>query len=139
MNARGVCFWPRSFMARAWQIIGPWWDFSRLHGRDSVDARLELLPSAVLQRMILCGLLGMTVFSFAATVGRDSGKMPITFWETLEANLIPQYSVLKAYFFYCLYPMNHLEFLALLLAYLMPLFMMAIHWNRRSATTIQLA
>jgi hypothetical protein len=37
--------------------------------------------------------------------------------------------VLKLYFFYGLHPLNHLEFLALLLTYLMPLAMMAIRWK----------
>jgi len=82
-----------------------------------------------LQRMILCGLLGMTVFLLLPLLVVISGKMPMTFWETLEANLVPQYSVLKLYFFYGLHPMEHLEFLALLLAYLMPLAMMAIRWK----------
>ena len=82
-----------------------------------------------LQRMMLCGLLGMTLFLLLPLLVMISGKMPMTFWETLKANLVPQYNVLKLYFFYGLHPLNHLEFLALLLTYLMPLAMMAIRWK----------
>ena len=53
----------------------------------------------------------------------------MTFWEALKVSLVPQYSVLKFYFFCCLHPSQYLEFLALLLAYLMPVFVMAIRWK----------
>ena len=113
-------------MANNWALVG---FFPAFMAAIVWMRGLSFFHLRFLQRMILCGLLGMTVFLLLPLLVVISGKMPMTFWETLEANLIPQYSVMKAYFFNCLYPMNHLEFLALLLAYLMPLFMMAIHWK----------
>ena len=82
-----------------------------------------------LQRMMLCGLLGMTLFLLLPLLAVISGKVPMTFWETLKAGLVPHYNVLKLYFFCCLHPSQYFEFLALLLAYLMPVFVMAIRWK----------
>ena len=82
-----------------------------------------------LQRMMLCGLLGMTLFLLLPLLAVISGKVPMTFWEALKTSLVPQYNVLKLYFFCCLHPSQYFEFLALLLAYLMPVFVMAIRWK----------
>jgi tetratricopeptide (TPR) repeat protein len=82
-----------------------------------------------LQRMMLCGLLGMALLFLLPLLGVISGRVPMTFWETLKISLEPQYDVLKIYFFCCLHPSQHLEFLALLLAYLIPVFVMAIRWK----------
>jgi tetratricopeptide (TPR) repeat protein len=82
-----------------------------------------------LQRMMLCGLLGMMLYLLLPLLIVISGKVPVTFWEALKISLVPPYNVLKLYFFCCLHPSQHLEFLALLLAYLMPLSMMAIRWK----------
>jgi tetratricopeptide (TPR) repeat protein len=82
-----------------------------------------------LQRMMLCGLLGMTFYLLLPLLVVISGKVPMTFWEALKISLVPPYNVLKLYFFCGLHPSQHLEFLALLLAYLMPLSMMAIRWK----------
>jgi tetratricopeptide (TPR) repeat protein len=71
-----------------------------------------------LQRMMLCGLLGMMLY-----------LLLMTFWEALRASLFPQYNLLKFCFFCCLRPLLYLQFLALLLAYLMPLLVMAIRWQ----------
>jgi tetratricopeptide (TPR) repeat protein len=82
-----------------------------------------------LRRMALCGLLGMTFLLLLPLLVVISGKVPVTFWETLKASLVPQYNVLKFYFFCCLHPPQYFEFLALLLAYLIPVFVMAIRWK----------
>jgi tetratricopeptide (TPR) repeat protein len=82
-----------------------------------------------IRRMMWCGLLGMTFLLLLPLLVVISGKVPMTFWETLKISLIPHYNVLKIYFFCCLHPSQHLEFLALLLAYLMPVFVMAIRWK----------
>ena len=82
-----------------------------------------------LGRMALCGLLGMTFFLLLPLLTVISGKVPVTFWETLKLSLIPQSNVLKLYFFCCLHPPHYLEFLALLLAYLTPVLVMAICWK----------
>jgi tetratricopeptide (TPR) repeat protein len=82
-----------------------------------------------LKRMMLCGLLGMMFFLLLPLLAVISGRVPMTFWETLKASLVPQYAVLKLYFFCCLHPSQYLVFLALLLAYLIPVFVMAIRWK----------
>ena len=82
-----------------------------------------------LGRMALCGLLGMTFFLLLPLLAVISGKVPVSFWEILKLSLVPQYNVLKLYFLCCLHPLEHLEFLALLLAYLIPLFILAIRWK----------
>jgi tetratricopeptide (TPR) repeat protein len=91
---------------------------------------LSFFKLRFLQRMMLCGLLGMTLYLLLPLLVVISGKVPVTFWEALKTSLVPPYNnVLKLYFFCCLHPSQHLEFLALLLAYLMPLSMMAIRWK----------
>jgi len=90
---------------------------------------LSFFNRRFLQRMMLCGLLGMPFFLLLPLLTVISGKMPMTFWETLKISLVPQYSVLKLYFFCCLHPMQYLEFLALLLAYLIPVFVIAVRWK----------
>ena len=90
---------------------------------------LSFFKLRFLQRMMLGGLLGMTFYLLLPLLVVISGKVPLTFWEALKISLVPPYNVLKLYFFCCLHPSQHLEFLALLLAYLMPLSMMAIRWK----------
>ena len=68
-----------------------------------------------------------------------SGKVPMTFWQALKINLVPQSDVLKFYFFCCLHPSQYFEFLALLLAYLMPVFVMAIRWKASFGDTARWA
>jgi len=82
-----------------------------------------------LGRMALCGLAGMSVSLLLPLLVVISGKVPVTFWETLKLSLVPQYNVLILYFYCCLHPPQHLEFLALLLAYLIPVFVLAIRWK----------
>jgi tetratricopeptide (TPR) repeat protein len=82
-----------------------------------------------LRRMVLCGLLGMIFCLLLPLLAVISGKIPVTFWEILKASLAPQFGVLKLYFSCCLNPSQHSEFLALLLAYLIPVFAMAIRWK----------
>jgi tetratricopeptide (TPR) repeat protein len=82
-----------------------------------------------LRRMALCGLAGMLFFLLLPLLAVISGKVPVSFWETLKLSLVPHYNVLKFYFFCCLHPPQFLEFLALLLAYLTPVLVMAISWK----------
>jgi tetratricopeptide (TPR) repeat protein len=82
-----------------------------------------------LGRMALCGLAGISVSLLLPLLAMIPGKMPVSFFETLKLSLIPQYDVLKFCFLCCLHPSRHLEFLWLLLAYLIPMFMMAIRWK----------
>jgi tetratricopeptide (TPR) repeat protein len=86
-----------------------------------------------LQRMLLNGLLGMTFFFLLPLLAVFSGKLPMSFWKTflvvLKANLASHYDLLKFIFFCCLHPPQNLELIALLLAYLLPLLIMAIRWK----------
>ena len=47
----------------------------------------------------------------------------------MKFNLLPPYDVLRTYVAYGIHPQQHLEILSLLLAYLMPLFVLAIRWK----------
>jgi tetratricopeptide (TPR) repeat protein len=82
-----------------------------------------------LKRMFLCGLLGTLFFLLLPVLAVMADRLPMTFWETLKVSLVPQYNLLKLYFFCCLHPPQHLEFLALLLAYLFPTLVMATRWK----------
>jgi tetratricopeptide (TPR) repeat protein len=80
-----------------------------------------------LGRMILCGLAGMLLYLLLPLLAAGSGKIP--FWQALKINLTPQYVVLKQYILCIFHPQQYLEFLALLLVYLMPVFAMSIRWS----------
>jgi tetratricopeptide (TPR) repeat protein len=113
-------------MANNWALVG----FFPAFAAAIVWIRgLSFFKLRFLQRMVLCGLLGMTLYLLLPLLVVIAGKVPMTFWEALKTSLVPQYNVLKLYFFCCLHPSQHLEFLALLLAYLMPLSVMAIRWK----------
>jgi len=113
-------------MANNWALVG----FFPAFAAAIVWIRgLSFFNLRFIQRMMLCGLLGMMFFLLLPLLVVISGKVPMTFWETLKISLVPQYDVLKFYFFCCLHPSQYFEFLALLLAYLIPVFVMAIRWK----------
>ncbi|HTY86314.1 MAG TPA: tetratricopeptide repeat protein [Candidatus Acidoferrum sp.] len=82
-----------------------------------------------LRRMLLGGLLGVAFYWLLPVLAVTSGKAPLTFWEAMKANLAPQFQLLKLLFFCCLHPQAHLEYVALLLAYLLPLIILAVRWG----------
>jgi len=83
-----------------------------------------------LQRMVLCGLAGMSLALLLPTWAAVSGKIPGAFWWlALKSSLAPQYNVLRHYFLSCIHPQQYFELVALLLAYLTPLFVLAIRWQ----------
>jgi len=83
-----------------------------------------------LQRMVLCGLAGMSLALLLPTWAAVSGKIPGAFWWlAVKSSLAPQYNVLRHYFLSCIHPQQYFELVALLLAYLMPLFVLAIRWQ----------
>ena len=51
-----------------------------------------------LGRMALCGLAGMLFYLLLPLLAVISGKVPVTFWEALKLNLVPQYNVLISLF-----------------------------------------
>ena len=84
-----------------------------------------------LQWMLLCGLAGFSLVLLLPTWGLVSGKIPGAYWWlALKAGLAPQYNyVLKTYFLSCIHPQQYFQLIALLLAYLIPLFVLAIRWQ----------
>ncbi len=83
-----------------------------------------------LQWMVLCGLAGLSLVLLLPTWAVVSGKVPgALWWLGLKSSLAPQYNVLKLYFLSCIHPQQYFEILLLLMAYLMPLFVLAIRWQ----------
>jgi len=93
-----------------------------LRGFDFFDLRF-------LGRMFLCGLAGLMFYLLLPLLAVASHKIPVTFWQYLKFNLSLQYNVLRVYLAFGLHPHQYLESLSLLLAYLMPLFVLAIRWK----------
>ena len=79
--------------------------------------------------MVLCGVLGLTFYFLMPLLAVISGKVPLSFWDALKSNLSPQYDLVKFAGFCLLHPQLHLEFMALFLAYMIPLFVLAIRWK----------
>jgi len=90
---------------------------------------LDFFNWRFLGRMLLCGLAGLLFYLLLPLLAVASHKMQFTFWQYLKFNLSPQYGVLKTYFTFGLHPQQHIEYVSLLLAYMMPLFVMAIRWK----------
>ncbi len=82
-----------------------------------------------LGRMLLCGLAGLLFCLLLPLLAVAAHKMPVTFWQYLKFDLTPQYGVLRAYFACIFHPQQHLEYEALMLAYLMPLLVLSIRWK----------
>ena len=82
-----------------------------------------------LVRMLLCGLAGLLFYLLLPMLAVASHKTPLTFWPYLKFNLTQPYGVLKVFFAFGLHPKQHLELLSLLLAYMMPVFVLAIRWK----------
>jgi len=84
-----------------------------------------------LQRLGLCGLVGLSLALLLPTWAVVSGKIPGAFWWlALKTSLAPQYNfALKPYFLSCIHPQMYFQLFALLLAYLMPLLVLAIRWQ----------
>lgn len=90
---------------------------------------LDFFNLRFLGRMFLCGLAGLFFCLLLPLLAVAAHKMPFTFWQYLKFNLSSQYGVLAAYFAYVSHPQQYLQQLSLLLAYLMPLFVLAIRWK----------
>jgi tetratricopeptide (TPR) repeat protein len=82
-----------------------------------------------LGRMLLCGLAGLLFYLLLPLLSVASHRMPATFWQLLKFNLSPPYDVLRTYFAYVSHPQQYIQQLSLMLAYLMPLFVLAIRWK----------
>ena len=84
-----------------------------------------------LRWMGFCGLVGLSLALLLPTWAVVSGKIPGAFWWlALKTSLAPQYNyALKPYFLSCIHPQLYFQLFALLLAYFMPLFVLAIRWQ----------
>jgi len=82
-----------------------------------------------LQRLVLCGLLGLLFIFLLPLLAVISGKIPMTFWEALKLGLYSHYGMLRLVFACIVHPGQNLEPLSLLLAYLLPMLMWTIRWK----------
>lgn len=82
-----------------------------------------------LRRIIICGLLGMLFYLVLPLLAVFSSNVPVTFWEALKTNLLPQYYVFKNFFYLAFHPIQSAEFLSLILAYLFPLLVLSLRWR----------
>jgi len=83
-----------------------------------------------LRWMVLCGLAGMSLALLLPTCAAVSGRLAgASWWLALTSSLAPQYTVLKLYFLSVIHPQQYFEILSLSVAYLIPLFVLAIRWQ----------
>jgi len=86
-------------------------------------------------RLLFCGLVGISFYLLLPLAVAVSGKMPVTFWETLQLNLSSQFSVAGAFF-------NNgsiRDTLGLMsLSSLAPVLMLAIRWHASFGDTSQM-
>jgi tetratricopeptide (TPR) repeat protein len=78
-----------------------------------------------LKRMMLGGLLGMSLYLLLPLLAAISGKYPISFWEALKFNLGSQWQVVKVFFLSA--QVRH-DLALMSLTSLFPIFAMAIRW-----------
>ena len=91
-----------------------------------------------LGRMLLCGLAGLLFHLLLPVLAVASHKMPATFWQYLKINLSLSYEVFRTFFVYGSHPVQHVEHLAKMLAYLLPLFVLAVRWKTSFGDTSRL-
>ena len=78
------------------------------------------------ERMVLCGLAGISFYLLLPLVAVISNKVPMTFWEVLRFNLSSQFQIVKAFFING----NVRNILVLLsLSSLAPVLMLSIRWR----------
>jgi len=90
---------------------------------------IAILDLRFLSRMMLCGTVGLLFYLLLPLLAVSSGNLPTTFWEILRLNLLPAHAVLKSIGISILNPMQHLQYVSLALAYLLPILVMAIRWS----------
>ncbi|HEX3890318.1 MAG TPA: tetratricopeptide repeat protein [Verrucomicrobiae bacterium] len=115
-------------MAEDWAMVG----FFPVFIAALVGTRkLNFFNLNFLGRMTLCGLAGMLFYLLLPLLAVVSHKMPVTFWQALKVNLVPQYDVLKFSFtaLFHLFQPEYLQLVALLMVYLAPVLALAIRWK----------
>ncbi len=83
-----------------------------------------------LQRLVLCGLAAMSLALLLPTCAAVSDRLAgASWWLALKSSLAPQFTVLKLYFLSVIHPQQYFEILSLSVAYLIPVFVLAIRWQ----------
>src|SRR5205823_2664579 len=75
------------------------------------------------------GVAGMLFYLLLPLSAAFTGDPSVTFWQAFKFNLAPQYNVLQSVFTLLLHPAQSAEFLSLVLAYLLPLFVLSMRWK----------
>ena len=113
-------------MAENWAMIG----FFPLFLTAIIWIRgIGILDLRFVSRMMICGTVGLLFYLLLPLLAVTSGNVPTTFWEMLRLNLLPAHAILKAIGTCILNPMQSLQYVALVLAYLLPILVMAIRWS----------
>jgi tetratricopeptide (TPR) repeat protein len=79
-----------------------------------------------LRRMALCGAAGMLFYLLLPLLAVISGKLPLTFWETMKYELLAPASVIRAFF---TSPDLRRTLGLMSLTSLLPIFLLAIRWS----------
>ncbi len=110
-------------MAENWAMIGflPFFIGSIVWIRG-----LNFFRWRFIQRMFLCGLVGMLAYLILPLAAALSHKVPLTFWQVLKANLAAQWDVVKAFF---VQPEVRKAAMLLSPASLLSVLLLSIHWK----------
>jgi tetratricopeptide (TPR) repeat protein len=112
-------------MAENWAMVG----FFPLFLTAIIWIRgLTILDSRFVFRMLLCGIGGLLIYLLLPLLA-ISGKVPVTFWEALKVNLTPAHAVLKSMADCVLDPTQYLQYVSMVLAYLLPILVITIRWK----------
>jgi tetratricopeptide (TPR) repeat protein len=79
--------------------------------------------------MLLCGMAGLLVYLLLPLLVTLSDKVPVTFWEALKFNLAEAHEVLASIGKSIFNPAQYQQYVALVLAYLVPVLVMSIRWS----------
>ncbi|HEY3761806.1 MAG TPA: tetratricopeptide repeat protein [Verrucomicrobiae bacterium] len=113
-------------MAENWAMIG----FFPLFFTAIIWIRgTGILDLRFVSRMMICGTVGLLLYLLLPLLAVTSSNIPTTFWEVLKLNLLPAHAVLKAIGTSILNPIQSLQYVSLVLAYLLPILVMAIRWS----------
>jgi tetratricopeptide (TPR) repeat protein len=90
---------------------------------------LSFFDLRFLFRMLVCGTIGLLFYLLLPLTAIAFAKVPLPFWEVLKLNLVPAHSVLKSIIDCIEDPGSYLQYVTLVLAYLLPILVMAIRWK----------
>jgi len=114
-------------MAENWAMVG----FFPLFLTAIIWIRgIRILDLSFVSRMLLCGVAGLLVYLLLPLLVVISGKAPVTFWEALKINLGAAHEILGIIGKCALNPGTYLQYVLLVLVYLVPVLVMAIRWKK---------